>query len=45
MFVNHTEVRMARTKGRGGQNLLCNQNEINGWQNEVISLDWWAEDP
>ena len=27
MFVNHTDVRMARTKVRGGLNLVCNLYE------------------
>ena len=34
MFVNHTEVRMARTNVRGGLNLSENQNEMNGWETQ-----------
>ena len=32
MFVNHTNVRMARTKVRGGLNLVYNLYEIDGWE-------------
>ena len=32
MFVNDTEVRMARTKISGGLNLVCNLYEMNGWE-------------
>ena len=32
MFVNHTDVRMARTKIRGGLNLLYNLYEVDGWE-------------
>ena len=32
MFVNHTDVRMARTKIRGGLNLVYNLYEMDGWE-------------
>ena len=32
MFVNHTDVRMARTKIRGGLNLVYNLYEIDDWE-------------
>ena len=32
MFVNPTDVRMARTKIRGGLNLVYNPYEMDGWE-------------
>ena len=32
MFVNHTDVRMARAKIRGGLNLVYNLYEMDGWE-------------
>ena len=32
MFVNHTDVRMAGTKIRGGLNLVYNLYEMDGWE-------------
>ena len=32
MFVNHTDVRMGRTKIRGGLNLVYNLYEMDGWE-------------
>ena len=32
MFVNHTDIRMARTKIRGGLNLVYNLYETDGWE-------------
>ena len=32
MFVNHIDVRMARTKIRGGLNLVYNLYEMDGWE-------------
>ena len=32
MFVSHTDVRMARTKIRGGLNLVYNLDEMDGWE-------------
>ena len=37
MFVNHTDVRMARTKIRGGLNLVYNLYEMDGWKRSQIS--------
>ena len=34
MKVNHTDVRMARTKVRGGLNLVYNLYEMNGWETQ-----------
>ena len=32
MLLNHTDVRMARTKVRGGLNMVHNLYEMNGWE-------------
>ena len=34
MFVNHTDVRMARIKVKGGLNLVYNLYEMNGWETQ-----------
>ena len=40
MFVNHTDVRMARTEIRGDPNLAYNLYEINGWETKSdFSID------
>ena len=40
MFVNHTDVRMAPTKIRGGLNLVYNLYEMNGWETKSdLSID------
>ena len=36
MFVNHTDVRMARTKIRGGLNLVYNLYEMDGWETKSV---------
>ena len=40
MFVNHTDVRMARTKIRGGLSLVYNLYEMDGWETKSdFSID------
>ena len=38
MFVNHTDVRMARTKVKGGLNLVHNLYEMVGKQSQIFRL-------